>query len=265
MPLPSAFETLSLLAGAGRPAVFLDYDGTLTPIVNQPAQATLAPSMRRAIGRLAQIADVGIVSGRQLDDLIPRVDVQGIAYAGSHGFDVQHVDGHRTVHGDANAYVDDVRSATRTLDRLLHSTEGVFIEEKRFCVAVHYRLVPRDWVQYTCDLVLKTAAAFPRLQAIPGKEVLDLRPRTDWNKGAAVTLLAGELAAPPSALVFIGDDYTDEDAFCAIGPHGIGIAVGEGWTTAARFRLADTADVHTWVTALVTLLTNRATNTDSSD
>lgn len=262
--LASAFHALSLLAGVGRPAVFLDYDGTLTPIAERPGAAILPPGARRTIQRLAQVVDVAIVSGRQLDDLVTQVDLDGIAYAGSHGLEVQHADGHRTVHGNAIAYVHDVQSATRSLNRRLLTIEGVFIEQKRFSVAVHYRLVPRVRVQHTCDIVFEIATAFPRLQVLPGKEVLELRPRTAWNKGAAVALLVTELATIPTMPVFIGDDFTDEDAFCAIGPRGIGIAIGGMRPTAARFGLADTTDVLTWLDALAVLLEHGAFELESS-
>jgi len=265
MSLASAFQALSLLAALGRPAVFLDYDGTLTPIVEQPAEAMLDRGVRRTIRRLARVADVAIVSGRQLDDLVPRVGIEGIAYAGSHGLEVQHVDGHRTVHGGASAFVDDVRSAARSLDRRLHSTNGVFIEQKRFSVAVHYRLAPRVRVQYIRDVVFEVAVACSRLQVLPGKEMLELRPCTAWDKGAAVAFLASELATPPAMPVFIGDDFTDENAFCVVGPRGVGIAIGEARTTAARFGLADTADVHRWIDALVMQLADRTTDVVSSD
>src|SRR5216110_3553904 len=87
--IPSALEHLQeITGGSGRAAVFLDYDGTLTPIVSQPEDAWLADSMRQALRELAARAPVAILSGRDLDDVRRRVDLDGIVYAGCHGFDI---------------------------------------------------------------------------------------------------------------------------------------------------------------------------------
>ena len=87
--IPSAFEYLQEIAGrSGRVAVFLDYDGTLTPIVSQPEDAWLSDSMQQTLRELARQAPVAILSGRDLDDVRRRVNLDGIVYAGSHGFDI---------------------------------------------------------------------------------------------------------------------------------------------------------------------------------
>jgi trehalose 6-phosphate phosphatase len=88
---PSALDLVhEIIAGAGgkRPAVFLDYDGTLTPIANHPEEAWLGDSMRQTLRSLAARVPVAILSGRDLDDVRGRVLVDGIIYAGSHGFDI---------------------------------------------------------------------------------------------------------------------------------------------------------------------------------
>lgn len=87
--IPSAFEYVQEIAGrSGRVAVFLDYDGTLTPIVSQPEDAWLSDSMQQTLRELARQAPVAILSGRDLDDVRRRVNLDGIVYAGSHGFDI---------------------------------------------------------------------------------------------------------------------------------------------------------------------------------
>ena len=261
--LPSAFEALPAIAAsvrdrAGRAAVFLDYDGTLTPIVERPGDAVLAPDTRRAIERLAALADVAIVSGRGLDDLLARAEVPGIAYAGSHGLEVRGVDGRRTLHGDAEGYAADVAAIVAALDREVRALDGVIIEEKRASVAVHYRLAPRALVPAIRDAVEAIAAALPRMRVLPGHEVLELRPVTAWDKGAVVELLIAALPAPPGPTIFIGDDVTDEDAFRAVSPAvtpgGIGIVVGPPRPTSARFALRDPAEVRAWLEALATRL-----------
>src|SRR5256885_10928881 len=87
--IPSALEHVQQSAqGGDRLAMFLDYDGTLTPIVSHPEDAWLSDSMRRTLRELAARMPVAILSGRDLDDVRRRVDIAGIVYAGSHGFDI---------------------------------------------------------------------------------------------------------------------------------------------------------------------------------
>src|SRR6267142_5502760 len=87
--IPSALEHVQEIARRGdRLAVFLDYDGTLTPIVSHPEDAWLPDSMRQTLQSLAARVPVAILSGRDLDDVRGRVLVDGIVYAGSHGFDI---------------------------------------------------------------------------------------------------------------------------------------------------------------------------------
>src|SRR5262245_23165805 len=87
--LPSALDHVNEIAGRrGRLAVFLDYDGTLTPIVSHPDKAFLSDSMRQTVQTLAMHAPVAILSGRDLEDLRQRVNIDAIIYGGSHGFDV---------------------------------------------------------------------------------------------------------------------------------------------------------------------------------
>src|SRR6266436_355957 len=87
--IPSALEHVQDIAGGNRQlAVFLDYDGTLTPIVSHPEKALLSDSTRQTLQALAMQAPVAILSGRDLDDVRQRVKIGAIVYAGSHGFDI---------------------------------------------------------------------------------------------------------------------------------------------------------------------------------
>ena len=100
--IPSALEHVQEIARSGdRIAVFLDYDGTLTPIVSHPQDAWLPDSMRQTLRSLAARVPVAILSGRDLDDVRGRVLVDGIVYAGSHGFDIAGAGGLRRELGAA--------------------------------------------------------------------------------------------------------------------------------------------------------------------
>src|SRR5215510_16384450 len=100
--IPSGLEHVQEIARSGdRLAVFLDYDGTLTPIVSHPEDAWLPESMRETLRSLAGRLPVAILSGRDLDDVRGRVLVDGIVYAGSHGFDIAGAGGVRRELGAA--------------------------------------------------------------------------------------------------------------------------------------------------------------------
>ena len=74
--------------GGRRPAVFLDYDGTLTPIVDRPEDAVISESMRAAVRGLAQRCQVCVVSGRDRRVVQGLMGVEDLIVAGSHGFDI---------------------------------------------------------------------------------------------------------------------------------------------------------------------------------
>src|SRR5207244_2094923 len=141
--IPSALEHVQEIARSGdRVAVFLDYDGTLTPIVSHPEDAWLSDSIRQALRSLAVRVPVAILSGRDLDDVRGRVLVDGIVYAGSHGFDIAGAGGLRRELGAA--YLPVLDAAETELREALDEIPGAQLERKHFSVAAHYRNVNED-------------------------------------------------------------------------------------------------------------------------
>lgn len=243
MPAISAGEMVADLHGRAL-AVFLDYDGTLTPIVNDPAAALLPLAMRPVLERLAAVCPVAIVSGRDLADVKRLVNVGGLVYAGSHGFDIDapmKLGGRRQVGDEYTAALNDAEHA---LHEALDDVSRVFIERKRFAIAIHYRNVdPADESRVDAGVRL-VASRFPTLRRTGGKKVFELRPDMAWDKGSLVRWLLEQLSAAshtPLMPLYVGDDVTDEDAFRAIAHDGIGVRVGDaGESTAARYVLEDT-------------------------
>jgi trehalose-phosphatase len=254
---PSALGAVDLVRArvAGRRAmVFLDYDGTLTPIVARPEDAVLSADMRARVRALADRAPVAVVSGRDLADVEARVGLPGLVYVGSHGFDVAGPPGSGIRLEVGMELVPELDAAERALRARLAAVPGALVERKRFSLAAHYRLVPEPLRDRVREAVAAALAAHPRLRCEPGKAVLDLRPGVDWDKGRAVAWLLDRLA-PGAVGVYVGDDVTDESAFAALRGRGIGIAVGvAGRETAAELALRDPGEVGAFLPTLATLL-----------
>jgi trehalose-phosphatase len=211
-----------------RLVLFFDYDGTLTPIVRHPADATL-PNARRALLReLAAHVTVGIISGRDLDDVRNMVQLDELYYAGSHGFDVWGPGGMRMQHDGARGRLPELDAAEAALRERLHAMTGVWVERKGFAIAVHYREADEGDIAAVEAAVDQALAAYAGLRKRGGKKIFELQPDVPWDKGRAVHWLLEqlELTGPDVLPVYAGDDDTDEDAFTALSGNGVGIRVG---------------------------------------
>jgi trehalose-phosphatase len=256
--IPSALEYVQEIARRGdRLAVFLDYDGTLTPIVSHPEDALLSDSTRQTLRELAGCLPVAILSGRDLDDVRGRVHVDGIVYAGSHGFDIAGGGGLRRQLGAA--YLSVLQTAETELREALDEIPGAQLERKHFSVAAHYRNVNENDAFRVALAVDAVAARHHELRRIDGKKVYELLPRIEWDKGKAVMWLLEALGLERENVrpIYIGDDNTDEDAFRAIEKRGVAILVSEQpQPTTARYSLKNPAEVERFLRALTTSLSS---------
>jgi trehalose-phosphatase len=222
-------------------AIFLDYDGTLTPIVARPELAAPPDGMGALLESLAETCVVGIITGRDVDDLRSLFSPRGVWLAGSHGFDVRAPDGTRHSVEVGRRYVPALEAAADELDRAAAAIPGAWVERKAFAVAVHYRQVDDHLITALDDAVEQVAEQFSGLRRTGGKRVFELRPDVAWDKGRALWFLLDQTETNPSTVtpIYIGDDVTDEDAFAAIQESGVGIVVTEeNRPTAATLRLA---------------------------
>jgi trehalose 6-phosphate phosphatase len=256
--LPSALEHVEEIAGAsdGSLAIFLDYDGTLTPIVSRPDQAVLMDSTRAILRTLAAKMPVAILSGRDLDDVRQRVNIGAIVYAGSHGFDIA---GPRGVRKEiATEFLPGLEMVEQELGKQLAGIAGARAERKRFSIAAHYRNVNASDIPKVERAVSEVAARHRELRKMDGKKVYELLPDIDWDKGKAVLWLLETLGLERAKVrpIYIGDDRTDEDAFRALGRRGVGILVSEQpRSTAASYCLKDPTEVERFLRELVATLT----------
>jgi trehalose 6-phosphate phosphatase len=221
--LPDASRLLDENLGARRPAVFFDFDGTLSDIVDDPDAARLVAGAAEALQQLAARCPVAILSGRDLADVSARVGLPGIWYAGSHGFELTAPDGTHHQNDAAAAAIGVLEQAAAQLRERLGSIPGVRVEHKRFGVAVHYRNAARDRVGEVMAAV-RAAGQRDALRVTTGREVIELRPDIDWDKGKTLHWVLDHLDAGVTPM-FLGDDITDEDAFDAVRATGIPILV----------------------------------------
>jgi trehalose 6-phosphate phosphatase len=198
---------------------------------------------------------VAILSGRDLDDLRGRVLVDGIVYAGSHGFDIAGAGRLRRELGAA--YLSVLDEAETELREALDEIPGAQLERKHFSVAAHYRNVNQQDAFRVALAMDAVAARHRELRRIDGKKVYELLPDIDWNKGRAVLWLLETLGAERgNALpIYIGDDRTDEDAFSVFNKRGVGILVSEQpQVTAASYSLNNPEEVERFLQKLTDCL-----------
>ena len=249
-----ATETAADLAASfGDPRdllVVLDFDGTLSPIVDDPDAAALAPGAYEAVQRLAGITEVAVLSGRHLDDLAPRVKGLPALLLGGHGTEVAEADGTRHSFVDLDERRPALDHLEADLRELLDPSDGWFVERKPASLAVHHRRVDAPdrggLLTHPRERMARTDGDW---ELLDGKAVTELRP-AGVDKGTAVAWLADR--HPNRDLLVVGDDVTDEDAFRAARQRG-GTAILVGAPerrTAAEHRLDGPEDVVAFLDAL---------------
>jgi trehalose-phosphatase len=251
--LPNALDSLEqikIIVG-GRPAIFLDYDGTLAPIVNDPAKARLPQSTRTAVRSLLEKAPVAVVSGRSAIDVRDLLGLSGVVYAGSHGQEISFPNDIRFESPESIKHLGALDKAERLLTEGLSDVDGVQVERKPFAIAVHTRRAGSEADRLRAGEMASEVASSAGLVVRKGKEVHELRPDVDWHKGRAIEYLLGDLEG--HVPLFIGDDETDEDGFSSVLKRG-GVAIivaddGER-RTLAEFKLKDTNATTTFLTRL---------------
>ncbi|MEE9400152.1 MAG: trehalose-phosphatase [Dehalococcoidales bacterium] len=258
------WESFSADIGAASHVLVLsDYDGTLTPIVPRPDEAILPPGVREKLCALAEKKNfsVGIVSGRSLSGVKAMVGVDGIYYAGNHGFEIDGP-GINMIHPAAKAAQAEMKDLNRQLSAKLGSIEGVIIEDKSFSLSVHYRLVKKGEEDMVSEIFNQVTSPFirqSRIRVTSGKKVFEIRPPIDWHKGKAVETIVEEMKAAfkyeQLLTIYLGDDTTDEDAFRVLHrPQGWSIFVGpENLSSDADYFLKSTAEVSTFLSRLLEL------------
>jgi trehalose-phosphatase len=207
---------------------FLDYDGTLTPIVSRPDLAFLSLEAKRILNRLQDCPQVfvAIISGRSLEDLYDKIRIPGITYVGNHGLEIRNPAGIHKKVLSANRKKE-MWEIQATLKRNLGTLPGILFEDKESTFSIHYRMAVREShrkVSKEIGQVIKKWGA--RWMVLRGKMVFEIRPRLEFHKGKAVKDLLKEMPETGLLPFCFGDDRTDEDAFRFLRDRGITVFVG---------------------------------------
>ena len=230
-----------------RPAVFLDFDGTLVDIAETPEAIIVSDDLVALLGRVRSRAGgaLAVVTGRRIAEIDRHLSPLILPTAGLHGIERRSTEDAAIVELPKSAQV---RILRERLERSHLLQNGVSLEDKGGGIAVHYRQAPEAAEDVKAAL-REAAGDLEELHLIEGKMVVEAK-RGDVNKGIAI---AEFMQIPPfegRTPVFLGDDVTDEDGFrivTAMG--GVAIKVGDGATSAA-YRLDDSTHVMEWLDRL---------------
>ena len=263
-PLPCALEGIGKFKRRllGRTCVvFLDYDGTLTPIASRPELAQIAPEMKALVSSLADLCSVAIVSGRSRATLWGFLGLENVIYAGSHGMDIAGPPGTSLRLDAGREFRETMTAVHRRLSAAISDIPGALVELNTYVLAVHYRLVDPAQVHLVERVVDRELRGCSSLRKTRGKMIWDIRPNVPWDKGKAVLWIREQLGlhSDSSVSFYLGDDTTDEDAFSVLGDRDVGILVASRpRKTAARYSLKDPSEVGRFLECLIGILDHPA-------
>lgn len=253
--LPSALDRLTDFADKltkenRRVVFFLDFDGTLSPIVEDPDTAIIPERTRDVLSVVADRFTTAIVSGRSKEKVMKLVGLDQLIYAGSHGFDIEGPQGIIS-HRVASDWLPSLKEASLELENLLPSFPGASIEDNLLSISFHYRKLDPERISEAQGMVDEIVNRHGLLRT-KGKMVYEVRPLFDWHKGKAVEYLLQvlQLMGPDVLPIYIGDDVTDEDAFKVLQGKGISVLVADpslSRQTHADMRLNDPLEVQAFL------------------
>lgn len=239
-------EVLAHFARSNVLAAF-DYDGTLAPIAALPHEAQMRHRTRELFRRVCDSYPTVVISGRAQLDLEERLRGLGaFAIVGNHGIEPWQA---------RRAYRRQARTWLAVLQPALSDDAGIWIEDKRFSVAVHYRQAAT--LAAARQAILRAASGLSGVRVLPGKRVVNLLPRDAPNKGAALETARVMLGC--DAALYVGDDDTDEDVFgLRTDAPLLSIRIGSRRSSRAMFHLQNQRQIDALLETLVRLKRDQA-------
>lgn len=255
-------EQIARIAASERLLIALDFDGTLAPLIDEPMQARAIPAAREALDRLSALPDtvIALVSGRQLADLViisEHPDDSPIHLAGSHGAEMWHPAAFAVPPRNMALEVTkraESESIVAAAQGIVTDIPGAWIEPKAFGFGLHTRLSDAEGSDRAAAQIERLVAErAPHWRRRTGRDILEFAWRHEGKDSAVASLR--ELTGA-TAVLFAGDDVTDEDALASLGEHDLGVRVGSG-ETAATLRVADPGEFAALLGALATARAGR--------
>ena len=237
-------------------AMFLDFDGCIVNIAPTPTSVKVPNELPGLLKRLREALSnsVAIITGRSIAQIDKFLVPSFAAVAGLHGFERRTVDGTLI---RPTAPHKGIRNAKKQLEQFAENHEGVFVEDKEFALALHYRLNAelRDICRQTVfDAIADCGNEW---EVIEGKCIFDIKPRS-YDKGGAIETFMDEPPFAGRVPVFCGDDVTDEDGFVAVNSRGgVSIHVGDACNTAANWQVDSVDDLLVWLAHVASSLESR--------
>jgi len=249
-PLKHLFEDWETIQARIRQAqnlfLFLDYDGTLTPIASRPELALCPSEVKKHLEKLRDLPSVylAVISGRSLEDLRKKVGVSDIIYAGNHGLEIENPDGrHNKIFSSAR--IRELKRITQNVRNSLKEIPGILFEEKGPILSVHYRNVDQKFFDRIPQVLKEELQQWRgRWKMASGKMVFEIRPDVDFHKGEAVREILKTFPSLGLLPIYLGDDQTDEDAFRVLKGQGVSVFIGpSGFSSEADFCLRNPDEV----------------------
>jgi trehalose-phosphatase len=237
--------------------LFLDYDGTLTPVTDTPAGMDISDKVRALIQEMLLTPDITpvIISGRSLPDLKSKIKIPCMIYAGNHGLEMDSCGLYVNFAHNENykAIIENIEYALR---QDLRDVKGVVLENKGMALAVHYNLAAAENIPAIINKfneISKSLVDGNKFRIKAGNKVLELVPAVAWDREKFVQWLlatdSGDTSA--KAALYFGDGLTEEQDFKAIGAKAYTVLVGTPRNSAAQYFLRDPQDIVNILSKLV--------------
>lgn len=237
-PLPRGM--LATIAQRRGILLCLDYDGTVSDITSDAANARPVEGIVTSIGRIASAstqARVAIVTGRRIEEVKRLLGIEsGILFSGVHGLEFCDTNGEVSFVPDAIECAPDLARVKQWLRANVPESRGFRIEDKVAALGLHYRQADEPEAAELCRKFSKfVSTTAPRLKVVQLKKIAEAMPRCA-SKARAIAMLKAQTPRT-FATFYFGDDTTDEDAFAALADDDVGVLVGASRATRALYRL----------------------------